>query len=69
MLWAEVDGVVRVVTDVAVRGIARALANEGQISAVAAAIFCLRRSTGQHLDTSSGVGLPGEGRLTGSRAD
>lgn len=46
VLWAEVDGVVRLVTDVAVRGIARALANEGQISAVAAAIFCLRCSTG-----------------------
>lgn len=41
MLWAEADGVVRFVTDVAVRGIARALATEGQISAVAAAMFCL----------------------------
>lgn len=39
-LWADVDGVARVVTDVAVRGTARALATEGQISAVAAAMFC-----------------------------
>lgn len=40
-VWrAEVDGVVRPVTDVAVRGMARALATEGQISAVAAAMFC-----------------------------
>ena len=40
VLWAGLDGDVRVVTDVATRGIARALASEGQISAVAAAIFC-----------------------------
>lgn len=40
VLWADVDGVLRVVTDVADRGIARALAAEGQMSAVAAAMFC-----------------------------
>lgn len=40
VLRAEVDGVVRFVTDGAVRGMARALASEGHISAVAAAMFC-----------------------------
>lgn len=38
--WAGVDGVVRAVRDVAVRGVARTLATEGQISAVAAAMLC-----------------------------
>lgn len=61
-LCAEVDGVVRTGTDGAVRGIiARALATEGQISAVAAAMFCRDAAPVSMLTESCGAGLAGEG--------
>lgn len=68
-LCAEVDGVVRTGTDGAVRGImARALATEGQISAVAAAMFCRDAAPVSMLIESCGVGLAGEGGRQDSRA-